>query len=79
MPQKHLNVLFAALFLMAALGTEAAAATGVPVANKAADEPEMVPFDPVFRADRPFLFLIRHRATGTLLFVGRVMDPGARG
>jgi len=29
------------------------------------------------RIDRPFLFVIRHRETGTLLFVGRVVDPTA--
>jgi serpin B len=28
-----------------------------------------------FRADRPFLFLIRHRDTGAILFLGRVTNP----
>jgi serine protease inhibitor len=28
-----------------------------------------------FVADRPFVFAIRHRKTGALLFLGRVADP----
>ncbi len=51
-------------------GTEAAAATGVIVGTTS------VPLQPaVFRADHPFLFFIRHRPTGTVLFMGRVADP----
>jgi len=52
-------------------GTEAAAATGVVMELKS-----VMPRPPkVFRADHPFLFLIRHRPSGSILFLGRVMNP----
>jgi serpin B len=51
-------------------GTEAAAATGVVLELKMAREPP-----PMFRADHPFVFLIREVKTGSILFMGRVMDP----
>jgi serpin B len=39
-----------------------------------------LPAPPIeFRADHPFLFLIRERQTGSLLFLGRVTDPTAAG
>jgi len=50
-------------------GTEAAAATG------GGFGPTSVPDQ--FRADHPFVFLIRDRVTGAVLFLGRVIDPGA--
>jgi serpin B len=50
-------------------GTEAAAATGGVVGVTSVQNPV------VFRADRPFLFVVRHEPTGTVLFVGRVVDP----
>ena len=56
-------------------GTEAAAATVVTAPEAAARPPEMVPFTPVFRADRPFIFLIRDGKTGTILFMGRLTNP----
>ncbi len=31
----------------------------------------------IFKADHPFLFFIRHRGTGAILFRGRVADPSA--
>jgi serpin B len=51
-------------------GTEAAAATAVVVAPAAIPEPP-----PVFRADHPFDFLIRHNDSGSILFLGRLTDP----
>jgi serpin B len=51
------------------LGTEAAAATAVGVG--------VTSLPPRIVVDRPFLFAIRERSAGTLLFVGRVGDPSA--
>lgn len=50
-------------------GTEAAAATAVVFVGTAHTEPA------TFRADRPFLFVIRDRPTGATLFMGRVVNP----
>jgi serpin B len=53
-------------------GTEAAAATAVAM-RFGGIPPQPIPF----RLDRPFLFLIRERATGSVVFLGRVDDPTA--
>jgi serpin B len=55
-------------------GTEAAAATAVVTTLGAARPPVEPPRE--FRADHPFLFLIRDSTTGSILFVGRVSHPG---
>jgi len=54
-------------------GTEAAAATGV-VMKLTSIGPAPIP---VFRADHPFLFLIRDNLSGGILFIGRVANPKA--
>ena len=54
-------------------GTEAAAATAV--VTWVGLSATIMPPIPTFRADRPFLLLIRDKRTGTILFLGRVMRP----
>ncbi|KAK2903640.1 hypothetical protein Q8A67_008353 [Cirrhinus molitorella] len=48
-------------------GTEAAAATGAIVATRS--------FAPMFIADHPFLFFIRHNPSNNILFYGRYCSP----
>ncbi|XP_052473836.1 leukocyte elastase inhibitor-like [Carassius gibelio] len=48
-------------------GTEAAAATSVVIANRS--------FAPMFIADHPFLFFIRHNPSNSILFYGRFCSP----
>lgn len=60
-------------------GTEAAAASGTTmVTTEKREVPATRPFTPIFRADKPFFFLIRDNATKSLVFVGRVMNPARR-
>jgi serine protease inhibitor len=54
-------------------GTEAAAATAV-IVDK--NDSKILEHEPIpFRADHPFLFVIRHNETGSILFMGRLHDP----
>jgi serpin B len=52
-------------------GTEAAAATAVMMRALAApmDKPK------VFKADHPFIYLIRDNRSGVILFMGRLSEP----
>jgi serpin B len=66
------DVLHKAFVSVDEAGTEAAAATAVVM------ELTGIPGDPIqVTINHPFVFLIRDLDTGTILFVGRVMDPSA--
>lgn len=57
-------------------GTEAAAATAVMIAPTSVRiEPKAPPEPIVFRANHPFLFVIRDNRTSAVLFIGRMMRP----
>ncbi|MGA7884947.1 MAG: serpin family protein [Acidobacteriaceae bacterium] len=56
-------------------GTEAAAATGMIMVATAMRGEEPPPI--VFRADHPFLFLIRDLQSGEILFMGRLENPAS--
>lgn len=53
-------------------GTEAAAVTSVGVG---ATSSGLGPREFVMRVDRPFFFVITERSSGTLLFVGKIVEP----
>ncbi|HEX2022171.1 MAG TPA: serpin family protein, partial [Candidatus Thermoplasmatota archaeon] len=52
-------------------GTVAAAVTTIAFAESGVIVPETIV------VDRPFLFVIRDDASGSVLFLGKVMDPAA--
>ncbi|HVX12590.1 MAG TPA: serpin family protein [Pirellulales bacterium] len=63
------NAVHAAVIDVDEKGTEAAATQLFAYGAEDDSEPK------VFRADHPFVFLIRHNPTGTILFIGRVVNP----
>jgi serpin B len=66
------DVLHKATITVDEKGTEAAAATAVIIRAESAPVQE----DPIsLIIDRPFLYLIQHNPTGTILFMGRVIQP----
>ncbi|MBN1759217.1 MAG: serpin family protein [Chitinispirillaceae bacterium] len=64
------DVLHKAFIAVDEEGTEAAAATAV-VFERSSQDPD----DPIFNVDRPFIYVIRDKETGTILFMGRIVDP----
>ncbi len=70
------DVLHKAFIAVDEAGTEAAAATVIMMEATSA-QPEEKPEPIEVRVDRPFLFAIRDRQTGTILFLGRVLDPSS--
>jgi serpin B len=64
------NVIHKAFVAVDEKGTEAAAATAVVMEVASA-----VRHDVSLQVDRPFIFMIRDKANGQILFMGRVMNP----
>ncbi|MCK9563985.1 MAG: serpin family protein [Bacteroidales bacterium] len=64
------DVVHETYLLMDETGTEAAAATGAVISVTSMPLPP-----PELRVDRPYFLALRDRASGVLLFFGRVMDP----
>ncbi len=57
---------------VAEYGTEAAAATAIPMLQGAAPQQEQ---PKIFRADHPYIFIIQQNISGNILFMGRMSDP----
>ena len=64
------DVLHKAFINVSEEGTEAAAATAVIFINTSKDDSKTI-----FDADHPFLFVINHKQTNTILFMGKVENP----
>jgi serpin B len=70
------NVFHKAFVKVDEKGTEAAAATAVVMQRAGAAPPLARPVE--FKADHPFLFLIRHNPSGLIVFLGRVANPAEK-
>lgn len=60
---------------VAEAGTEAAAATAVIMMPTSAGPGHVKKQPKIFTADHPFIFIIQQKASGNILFMGRVSDP----
>ena len=59
-------------------GTEAAAVTAITMATRSGASKRPPRQDWIeFRVDRPFMYVVQENLTGTILFMGRVVDPQA--
>ncbi|HNX01514.1 MAG TPA: serpin family protein [Candidatus Cloacimonadota bacterium] len=63
------NVIHKAFMIVNEEGTEASASTAV-VMRKTLSSPAVI-----FRADHPFIFMIMHKPTGSILFMGKMQNP----
>lgn len=72
-PLKISEVIHEAFIEVNEEGTEAAAATAVIMVRTESKEFEDQTLQ--FRADRPFIFILKHKSKGSILFMGRVMNP----
>ncbi len=69
------DVIHQALVDVAEYGTEAAAATAVVMRARAGPGGGPTKQPKIFNADHPFIFIIQQKATGNILFLGRVSNP----
>ncbi len=67
------NVIHKAVIEVNESGTEASAATAVVVSRSAIVGSGTKPI--IFKANHPFIFLIREKSTGTILFIGNLAKP----
>ena len=69
-PTKIDNVYHQAVVIVDEKGTEAAAATGIVAVAVSAPAPPVI-----FKADHPFIFMIKDNTTDAILFLGQVNKP----